>query len=265
MSSNARRLALFILLIASLSISMTGCGFITKLQARDMLNKGVKAFTEQKYPQAAEYFQKAIELDPEFRPARMYLATAYSSQYIPGSPDPKNNEMADRAIAAFRNVLELQKGGHNTDAMVAIASLNYQMKKYDESKEWCRKILQVDPNSSEALYRIAVIDFDQSLKRTGLQGENVEFLKPEEKQETAGLIEEGLKSLERALELRKDYFDAMEYQNLLWREKAKFEKDEKAKNELVRQADLVAQKALQLRLRAQEEEAKKPRKLAAGK
>src|SRR5436853_113556 len=84
-----------------------------KLQDRDMINKGVKAFTEQKYPQAAEYFQKAIELDPEFRPARMYLATAYSSQYIPGSPDPKNNEMADRAIAAFRNVLELQKGGHN--------------------------------------------------------------------------------------------------------------------------------------------------------
>jgi len=263
MSFDARRLALFIILV--LCLSMTGCGFITKLKARDMLNKGVKAFTEQKYPQAAEYFQRAIRLDPEFRPARMYLATAYSSQYIPGSPDPKNNEMADRAIAAFRDVLGLEKGGQNTDAMVAIASLNYQMKKYDESKDWCRKNLQVDPNNAEALYRIAVIDFDQSLKRTGLQGENVEFLKPEEKQETAALIEEGLKSLERALEIRKDYFDAMEYKNLLWREKAKFEKDEKAKNELIRQADLVAQTALQLKLKAQEEEAKKPRKLAAAK
>jgi len=71
--------------------------------------------------------------------------------------------------------------------------------------------------------------------------------------------------LERALEIRKDYFDAMEYKNLLWREKAKFEKDEKAKNELIRQADLVAQTALQLKLKAQEEEAKKPRKLAAAK
>src|SRR5437867_4319407 len=242
MSSDGRRLALFIIIVIA-SLSMSGCGFITKLQARDMLNKGVKAFTEQKYPQAAEYFQKAIELDPEFRPARMYLATAYSSQYIPGSPDPKNNETADRAIAAFRNVLELQKGGHNTDAMVAIASVNYQMKKYDESKEWCRKILQVDPNSSEALYRIAVIDFDQSLKRTGLQGENVEFLKPEEKQETVSLVEEGLKSLERALEIRKDYFDAMEYQNLLWREKAKFEKDEKEKKASVRHGEVGAASA----------------------
>jgi len=62
MSSDARRLALFILLIAS--SSMTGCGFITKLQARDMLNKGVKAFTEQKYPQAAEFFSESHRAGP---------------------------------------------------------------------------------------------------------------------------------------------------------------------------------------------------------
>jgi tetratricopeptide (TPR) repeat protein len=145
--------------------------------------------------------------------------------------------------------------------MLSIASLHYQLKNYDESKEWCRKIQQLDPNNAECLYRIAVIDFDQSLKVTGLQGENVEFLKPEEKEKTIGLIDEGLKALEKALELRNNYFDAMEYQNLLWREKAKFEKDEKAKNELIRQADLTAQKALVLRLKAQEEEAKKPKKL----
>jgi hypothetical protein len=58
----------------------------------------------------------------------------------------------------------------------------------------------------------------------------------------------------------------MEYQNLLWREKAKFEKDEKAKAELIRQADLVSQKALALRLKAEEEAAKAPKKLGiAGK
>ena len=57
----------------------------------------------------------------------------------------------------------------------------------------------------------------------------------------------------------------MEYQNLLWREKAKFEKDAKAKAELIQQADLVAQKALMMRLKAQEEEAKKPKKLGVSK
>src|SRR5438046_3045814 len=52
MSFDARRLALFIILV--LCLSMTGCGFITKLKARDMLNKDVKAFTKQQYPHAAE-------------------------------------------------------------------------------------------------------------------------------------------------------------------------------------------------------------------
>lgn len=254
-----------VLLLMAVALPLAGCNFITKLRARDSLNKGVKAFTEQKYEDAAKYFESAIRLDPEFHVARMYLATTYTSQFVPGSPDPTSIEMGEKAITTFKDVVEVDKANPNVNAMLSIASLYYQMKKYDESKEWCRKIQSVDSNNAEALYRIAVIDFDQSLKRTGLQGENVEFLTQDEKTDTLAVIDEGLQSLEKALQIRNDYFDAMEYQNLLWREKAKFEKDEKAKNELIRQADLVAQKALALRLKAEEEEAKKPRKLATGR
>src|SRR5262245_55837791 len=250
-------------LLAGAVLPSEGCGFVTKLRARDKLNKGVKAFIEQKYDQAASLFNDSIQLDPDFDVARMYLATTYTSQFVPGSPDPKSQSMATKAIETFKDVVQRAKNQESkVNAMLSIASLYYQLKNYDESKEWCRKIQEVDPNNAECLYRIAVIDFDQSLKVTGLQGENVEFLKPDEKEKTQALIDEGLKALDRAQELRKDYFDAMEYQNLLWREKAKFEKDQKAKNELVRRADLVAQKALVLRLKAQEEEAKKPKKLA---
>ncbi len=264
MRLNSKRLVPVIAIL--LALPLAGCNFITKLKARNSLNKGVKAFTEQKYDVAAKYFEESIELDPEFHVARMYLATTYTSQFVPGSPDSKSNQMGEKAITTFKDVIEADKEGKSKiNAMLSIASLYYQMKRYDESKDWCRKIQQEDPNNAEALYRIAVINFDQSLQRTGLQGENVEFLKPEEKDATLALINEGLQALEKALEIRKDYFDAMEYQNLLWREKAKFEKDEKAKNELIRQADMVAQNALKLRLKAQEEEAKKPRKLATGK
>ncbi len=250
-----------LLLVAALP--MSGCGFITKLRARDSLNKGVKSFTEQKYDKAAEFFEEAIRLDPEFEVARMYLATTYTSQFVPGSPDPKSEENAKKAIKTFEDVLTNKKEGPpNINAMLSIASLYYQLKDYDKSKEWCGKIQTTDPQNAEALYRVAVIDFDDSLKKTGLQGENVQFLSAEEKAHAVADIDEGLKALDKALQIRPDYFDAMEYQNLLWREKAKFEKDEKAKNELIRQADLVAQKALQMRLKAQEEEAKKPKKLA---
>jgi tetratricopeptide (TPR) repeat protein len=226
------------------------------------LNKGVKAFTESEYAKAAEYFKEAVELDPQFEVARMYLATAYTQQFVPGSPDPHSTEMANNAIKTFQEVVDANPSKPNENAMISIASLYYQLKEYDKSKEWCGRIGQLYPNNPDAPYRVAVIDYDESVAKTGLQGEGIEFMSLEEKQHTLQDIDEGLKMLDRALQLRPDYFDAMEYQNLLWREKAKFEKDEAAKSKLLQQADLIAQKALQLRLESEAEAAKKPKKLA---
>jgi tetratricopeptide (TPR) repeat protein len=261
MRVNKRWFAL--LLLAAVLPLMMGCGFISKLRARDNLNKGVKAYTEQKYEDAAKFFEASIEQGPEFEVARMYLATTYSTQFVPGSPDPRSEQMAMKAISTFQDVVAKNPASPNINAMLSVASLYYQLKKYDESKEWCRKIQQIDPQNAESLYRIAVIDYDDSLAKTGLQGENVEFLNAEERARTLQNIEEGLKALDQALKIRPDYFDAMEYQNLMWREKAKFEKDEKLKQEIIREADKVAQRALALRLKAQEEEAKKPKKLGS--
>jgi len=261
MRLNTKWLAVLLILAV---IPLSGCSFLSKLRARDSLNKGVKAFTDQKYDAAAQFFEKAIELDPEFETSRMYLATAYTSQFVPGSTDPKSEEMAQKGIATFKTVVDGAKDPANPNkktAMLSIASLYYQLKKYPESKEWCNNVLKIDPQNAEAYYRIAVIDFDDSLEKTGVQGELVELMTPEEKATTQAGIDEGLTCLGKALEIRPTYFDAMEYQNLLWREKAKFEKDEKAKAELIRQADLVSQKALALKLKAEQEAAALPKKL----
>jgi tetratricopeptide (TPR) repeat protein len=261
MRLNSKWLAVLLVLAV---IPLSGCSFMRKLEARDKLNKGVKAFTEMKYDAAAQFFEKSLELDPDFETARMYLATAYTSQFIPGSSDPKSEEMAQKGIETFKQVVDNSKDPTSTtyiNAMLSVASLYYQLKKYPESKEWCNKVLKVNPQNAEAYYRIAVIDYDDVFEKTGLQGENVEYMTPEEREQSLRDIEEGLTSLNKALEIRSDYFDAMEYQNLLWREKAKFEKDEAAKAQLIREADLVSQKALQLRLKAQEEAAKAPKKL----
>jgi tetratricopeptide (TPR) repeat protein len=253
-----------LLLLAALPLS--GCSFMQKLRARDNVNKGVKAFTDQKYSAAAQFFEKAIELDPEFETARMYLATTYTSQFIPGSADPKSEEMAQKGITIFKEIVDkaADPSKPNINAMLSIASLYYQLKRYPESKEWCNRIMKVDGRNAEAYYRVAVIDFDDSYEKTGVQGEMVGLMTPEETSQIQANIEEGLTCLSKALEIKPDYFDAMEYQNLLWREKAKFENDETAKADLIQKADQVAQKALQLRLKAQEEEAKKPKKLGIG-
>jgi tetratricopeptide (TPR) repeat protein len=243
-------------------LPLTGCSFLSKLKARDNVNKGVKAFTEMKYDAAAQFFEKAIESDPDFEMARVYLATSYTSQFVPGSTDPKSEQMAQKGIETFQEVAEHPKDPANQKtAMISIASLYYQLKKYDKSKEWCNKILQVDPQNAEAYYRIAVIDYDDVFEKTGVQGENVDFMNPEEKVKAQKDIEEGISGLDKALEIRPSYFDAMEYKNLLWREKAKFEKNAAEKAKLLQEADKIYNTGLQLRLKAQEEDAKKPKKL----
>ena len=81
----------------------TGC---KKLEARENLNKGVAAFKSAKYPEAVQYFQQAIDLDPNYPTARLYLASAYMSQYIPGAESPENMQNAKLAIETFMKVLE---------------------------------------------------------------------------------------------------------------------------------------------------------------
>jgi tetratricopeptide (TPR) repeat protein len=264
MSKNSKWLAMMIVLAV---IPLTGCGFMDKLEARKNVNYGVAAFTEMKYQNAAEYFEKAVELDPGLEDAWVYLGTSYYSQFVPGSVDPRSQQMANKAIETFKKIVDSAEdvSQANRNAMLSIASLYYQMKRYPEAKEWCDRILSIDPNNAEAYYRVAVMDYDYVSERTGLQGENVEFMTEEEQEEAKARIAEAITYVDNAISNRPNYFDAMEYKNLLLREKAKFEKDEKLRAEIIREADMVALESLELRLRAQAEDAKRPKKLGVSK
>jgi Flp pilus assembly protein TadD len=73
--------------VALLALGSVSCA---KLQARDNLIKGQQAFKNAKYEVAVDYFQKAMELDPNLTMAELYLGTAYSQQFIPGALSPEN-------------------------------------------------------------------------------------------------------------------------------------------------------------------------------
>ena len=119
-------------------------GFATsyKLQARDQLNKGVSAFKSAQYPEAVEHFKTAVELDPGFKVARLYLATAYMQQCIPGAESPENKKMAPAAYNHFQKVLE--QDPKNKVAIASIASLYLNQKKWDEAQQWYEKLAAVD-------------------------------------------------------------------------------------------------------------------------
>ncbi len=244
MKNSVRVLAL--VLVGLVLFSTAGC---SKLRARDQLNKGVQAYKNTHYEEAIGHFQQAVELDPTLTNARLYLATALANQYIPGADNPENTKVAEQAIDEFKKVLDMNPPREQkVNSLKGIASLYFNMKKLDQAKEYHRKVIELDPNDPETYYSIGVIDWTETYqprmtKRAELGLKNEDALPVKDKKACATLrdknipnIQEGIDSLNKALELRKDYDDAMAYMNLMYRERADVQCDDPA----ARAADLKA-------------------------
>jgi tetratricopeptide (TPR) repeat protein len=221
------RKTMLILAVAALAALASSCGY---LKARDQLNKGVQAFTNAQYPEAVEHFKTACELDPGFASARLYLATAYMQQYIPGADSPENNRMATAAFDNFKKVLDQEP--KNSLAMASIASLNLNQKKWDEAQQWFDKLIAVEPNNADAYYSMGFIAWSRWYPAYGTARANLGMkqedpgpikdkkVKEELKQKWGPVIDAGLAALDKALQINPDYADAMAYENLLIRERA---------------------------------------------
>jgi tetratricopeptide (TPR) repeat protein len=237
--------------VAALASMTTSCG---KLQARDHLNKGVAAFTNAQYPEAVEHFKTAVELDPGFAAARLYLATAYMQQYIPGAESPENMKMAQAAFDNFQKVLEQEP--KNTIAIASIASLNLNQKKLDEAQQWFEKLTVVDPQNADAYYSLGFIAWSKwypaygtARAALGMKQEDPgpikdKKVKEELKAKYGPIIESGLQSLDKALGINPEYDDAMAYENLLVRERADLADSKDDYEKQIKIADNWVEKAL---------------------
>src|ERR1700679_4328781 len=105
-------------LLIALAVFAAGCN---KLKARDNLNKGVNACRAGQYTAAADNFKEAIDLDPDLPSARLYLATAYLSQFVPGSEAPENKRNADSALKEYQTALNSNLDDKNK--LIAMQSL----------------------------------------------------------------------------------------------------------------------------------------------
>jgi tetratricopeptide (TPR) repeat protein len=93
-----------------------------------------------------------------------------------------------------------------------------------------------EPNNPEAYFVIATYYWDNAQKNFSLT--------PEEK---ADNIHQGLDAIDKALELKSDYTDAMVYKGLLLRLQANIEKDPKVQQSLIKQAEQLHDKAEEMR------------------
>ncbi len=245
-----RRFAI-LLGVATLALAVTGCN---RLKARDHLNKGVQAYKVAQFNAAIDHFRQAIELDPSLINARLYLATAFASQYIPGAPSPENTKVGEQAIAEFKKVLEMDP--NNVSSIKGIGGLYFQMSQMQDAKEWQRKLTVLEPNDPEPYYYIGVIDWTLSFKPRAELRNKLKLARPEDPipvkqrlelaKSNGPVVEEGIEALKKAIDIKPDYIDALAYLNLLYREKADLvEGAERAG--LTSQADAIVEKIKEIR------------------
>lgn len=227
MKMTARVLA--VVAVGCTLFSLTGCD---KLRARDQLNKGVAAYKNAKYEEAIDHFQRSVAFDPGLLNAKLYLATAYAQQFVPGVDTPDNNKNAEQAINAYQAVL--QQDPSNINSVKGIAYIYLNMKKFDQAKEYYERASKIDPNDPEPYYSVGVIDWTQAFKNAketkGAEGIQVDDdisknakICGQLKDQNSALVTDGLDALNKALKLRPDYDDAMAYVNLMYRRKGDLE------------------------------------------
>ena len=248
MTSRMNRIARFPVLAAAAALSLlplvTGC---QKLEARDQLNKGVQAYKGAKYEDAIQHFQEAVRLDPTYPAAQLYLSTAYAQSVVPDLETPENLKRAQLAIDGFKQVYD--RDPKDTGAIKGIAALYLNIGKFDDAKAWQMKAIAVDPQDAEAYYTVGYIDWRQAY-RNAVQQLGTENLtdggegnpKMSKKlcaslqQTNTPLVTEGLQYMQKAIDVRPNYDDAMSYMNLLNRRKADLE----CGNDAARKADVQA-------------------------
>jgi tetratricopeptide (TPR) repeat protein len=93
-----------------------------------------------------------------------------------------------------------------------------------------------EPNNPEAFYTIATYYWDKAYRDFKLK-----------ESEKKAFVEKGVQAVDRALQIKPDYIEALVYKNLLLRLEANMEKDQSKQQALLKQADQLRDKAQEMR------------------
>jgi tetratricopeptide (TPR) repeat protein len=124
-----------------------------------------------------------------------------------------------------------------TDVWSQAAQFYNRKGEFDRAMEAFTKITELEPQNPQNYYQMAVY-YEEKVRKDFT-------LKPAQQ---ADYLEKGLVAVDHALELRPDYSEALTYKGLLKRQQAaKVEKSAAKQQQLIREADELLKKALDIR------------------
>jgi tetratricopeptide (TPR) repeat protein len=244
----------FLVLVAILSTSFTGCSFWNKIKTQQHLVDGTKSYQEKNYDEAEAHFREAIRLSPDQPLGTLFLARTLHAKYV----SARIQQQAEEAIAEYKKVipqlkeevnrlktqLEQSKNDEKTinnykrvqellsSSIAAVGNLLETLQKNDEWQAWQNQIAEDKsfPDSIRAMaYALLAskentcaneITSDPSVRKTvKVEGKQVyEYVKPQDEktyQRLKGCIARGKELIDKALTLDRNTDSIWSYKTSL--------------------------------------------------
>jgi len=249
-------------LVAVAVSSLVGC---SKIRARAQMQDGNKAYKEGSYEEALARFEQGLSLDRKATFAFRSVGLSAMALFRPGDTSPANLKWADKAISAFQTYLKDYPNDEKVEEWMV--SLWVTSERYEKAIDYLKQQKRNHPG--EPKYNTAIVSIlikaahfqeayafaDQYSGKdakiyytiaTSAWGKS--YGDPTTRYEDrVAIVDLGLKAVQRAVDLRPDFSDAMVYFNLLYREKAKVDLDPERQKQWLAQADEWRAKAIALR------------------
>ena len=188
--------------------------FMAALYAKDKLNQ----------PDEAEpVVKQLIAMEPEDTGSYFALVKIYED----AGKIEDAEEILKQAQAAAPD---------KTEVWSTSAQFYNRQGEFDRAMDAFQRITQIEAKNPQNYYQMAVF-YEEKVRKDFT-------IKPAQQ---ADYLAKGLEAVDKALELRPDYFEALTYNNLILRQQAnKVEKNPKRQQELIKQADELQKKAIEV-------------------
>jgi tetratricopeptide (TPR) repeat protein len=253
-------------LLAALTLAGTSFS-CQKIEARMEIKQANEAYQKEDYSTALQHYTRARQIDPSFPELDRMIGYSQIGLYVPDDKTPQNEAHADQAIAQLSEYLKKKPDDRiardalinmylnanrtsqaidyfihyltdhpaDLEAVKSIATLYAKQGDFNKSLEWYQKITLLDSKNPESFYIFGVVCYEKVAKNP-----------PADVNEKRDIIEKGKGALQHAIDLKSDYFEAMAYLNLLWRQQALTETDPLKAQDDIKHADEIRNKALEI-------------------
>jgi tetratricopeptide (TPR) repeat protein len=153
------RLRLFAALLPLVVVGV-GCDMV---RAKAAFKDGNRLYKEENYRQAIPFYERAVELEPNFAEAHFYLGSAHQSLYRPGKEGDDNKQHLDQAIAHYEKSLEVNKADSPNVKQLRINTLGAltamysdpPLTNYEKALGFAEQLVKDNPDDAKNLYAMA--------------------------------------------------------------------------------------------------------------